>query len=400
MFGLKRFFAAFAGSIIMTVSFAHAENGAWRIIEMDGAVRTSQPTAGVQLVSTGGAISAGAVVSTGINGRVVLARGEQQIVIGPSSRMSLPAVEDAGMTRILQDLGTLLFKVDKRNTQHFRVETPVIAAVVKGTTFTVTAGADAHVVHVAEGAVEVSAVSGAARQLVTPGMTVYVSRNDPTVIRVGAASDDNFGGARGRDREAGDVPADRGRSGGEKHALTVPSDIGGAPLDYANLTDGLIDGDARNAQSAAQASFGQSRAAAGSGNGANRAAAIRQIAISNAGANRAGAGNDNGNAGNANGAANAGNANGNGNAGNANGAASAGNANVNGAGAVNGAANPGNPNGNGNAGNANGAASVGNVNVNGAGARNGTANAGNANGNAGNVKGNRSGNGNRHNDRR
>ncbi|MHA7873110.1 MAG: FecR domain-containing protein, partial [Hyphococcus sp.] len=206
---------------------ASAQNGDWRVVEMTGVARAAQPMSGVQQISTGNALGAGAVVTTGMNGRVVLVRGEQQIVVGPSSRMSLPATEEPGKTRILQDLGTLLFKVDKRDKQHFRVETPIIAAVVKGTTFTVTAGPDAHAVHVAEGAVEVAALSGTARQLVTPGVTAFISRAEPTVIRLGAASGDSVRAVPGQNYEKRN---DRSANDGQKKTLFVPTEIGGAPL--------------------------------------------------------------------------------------------------------------------------------------------------------------------------
>lgn len=228
MLCIKKLFAAFTATLIMTIPAAHAKSDPWRIIELNGAVRAYQPMSGFQQVSMGGAIGAGAVVSTGRNGRLVLARDEQEIVVGPSSRMSLPDKTGPGMTRILQDLGTLSFKIGKRGTQHFRVETPVIVAVVKGTTFSVTAGADAHEVHVEEGAVEVSAVSGSARQLVTAGMTAYISRDEPNIIRTRTASDERFDGLKGRGNEERDFSAGDGPASDGKHALNRLPTSGGA----------------------------------------------------------------------------------------------------------------------------------------------------------------------------
>jgi len=269
--------------VVMTAgAAAYAQSGNWRVVETSGVARTSQPMSGVQLISTGETLGAGAVISTGMSGRVVLSRGDQQIVVGPSSRMSLPAAEEPGMTKILQDLGTLMFKVDKREKQHFRVETPIIAAVVKGTTFTVTAGADAHVVHVAEGAVEVSSMNGSASQLVTPGVTAYISRNEPNVIRVGAPQGEGFEGSNGQSSGRGDLK--KAELGGEGPALKVPAEIGAGPADYAELSNGLINAGDR-AQPATQASFGQARADAVRENNANRVAAVRQAATNNAGGN-------------------------------------------------------------------------------------------------------------------
>lgn len=148
--------------------------------------------------------------------------------------MSLPAQEDQGMTRILQDLGTLMFKVDKKHKPHFRVETPVIAAVVKGTTFTVTAGPDTHTVHVAEGLVEVTSLKSDESVYVPAGETVRVSTADSAFIDLNAA-----GRIPGKSDEA---PADASKSNNTNRTdlLIIPSNIGAEPLDYAGLTDGLV----------------------------------------------------------------------------------------------------------------------------------------------------------------
>ena len=238
-------------ALFFVFSSAVAADGGWKIVESAGAVRAMQPMATMQLVSTGDALSAGAVVTTGADGRAVLARGEQQIVVGPNSRMSLPAEEQPGMTRILQDVGTLLFKVDKRKSQHFRVETPVIAAVVKGTTFTVTAGADAHTVHVAEGAVEVSSRNGADSVLVTAGRTAHVLQSNPGVIQFDGRDSVGEGDANKGDvrkiREGGEeskkdaAPLRKASfEGTEKSGLIIASEIGAEPLDV-NRVDGRFD---------------------------------------------------------------------------------------------------------------------------------------------------------------
>lgn len=239
--------AGLASTIIVLFATAFADGGAWRVEETSGSVRIAQTMAGVQLVSTGESLSAGSVLTTGLDGRAVLARGEQTIVVGPNSRMALPAVEDKGMTRILQDLGTLMFKVDKQEKQHFRVETPVIAAVVKGTTFTVTAGAGSHAVHVAEGLVEVTSLKSGESTLVPAGETVQVSTADYTFLAPGERGEngDADGGAL-------DIaPAE----GGKRAGLLIPSDIGLEPIDYAGLTGGLVRPSAGTPTSVASVDF-------------------------------------------------------------------------------------------------------------------------------------------------
>ncbi len=363
----------FMGLLAVANAPAFANTGAWQVVEMQGAVNTVQPATGMQLVSTGGTLDPGAVLTTGKNGRAVLARGEQTIVVGPSSRMSLPAAEEPGITRIFQDLGTLLFKVDKQDKQHFRVETPVIAAVVKGTTFTVSANANSHAVHVAEGAVEVSSLNGASVQMVTAGMTARVFKSNPSAIEMNVSTS---GDGRGQQTETGGT-------------LTLPTEIGAKQLDVANLTDGFVSSPKSAANSVTRAQFDRDesdaqnrgiggqvseiRRATNNNNGSARAAEVRQNntserrpVTSNAGGNGNGnangtANSDAGNNGNANGNANTAATTtagliGNGN-GNANGAANSNaGSNGNGNGNANGAANSNagnNGNGNGNGGNPN-----------------------------------------------
>ena len=377
----------FRGLIVVGAFFMSLAANAteWSVVETSGTVRSQNAMASAQLISTGQTFGAGSILSTGFDGRVVLANGSQQIIVGPNSRMSLPVREENGKTRILQELGTLLFKVDKRERKHFRVETPVIAAVVKGTTFTVTAGADAHAVHVAEGAVEVSTRNANARELVTAGRTVRVMRNNPSVIHaVNHASLEGEPKAKRVLENTSDEGVSKAAVEGKvsKDRLIVPATIGAEPLDTVALTDRLVEGtgvDARvNGLQQASASIenngNQSNAASNArSNAAQVIAGLTSNARQSTDAQNGNAGN--GNNGNSNGnAGNGNNGNGNGNAGNGN------NGNGNGN-----AGNGNNGNGNGNAGNGNNGNGNGNA---------GNGNNGNGNGNAGNGN-NGNGNGKR-----
>ena len=357
---LMKSLVGFASAILVSIGASVAETGDWQVVETSGIVRTSQTMAGIQPVSTGNMLGAGSVLSTGVDGHAVLVRGEQQIVVGPNSRMSLPATQESGMTKIVQDLGTLLFKVDKKEKQHFQVETPIIAAVVKGTTFTVTAGVSGHSVHVAEGAVEVSAVQGRANRMVTAGMTATISKSNPSAIVMtsGAVKSDSA------------EPAVRNQNTKEASNLAVPTDVGVDQLDYATLSNGVIQNrQTTPAGTSANAAMGNdvSSAVRGQGGGAAVVEQIRMTAVGDSGKSNRGVGNAFGVANGNNGVGvgvNAGNGNGNNGNGNGNGGASVG-------------VNAGNGNGNNGNGNGNGGASVG-VNVG-----NGNGNNGNGNGNGG-----------------
>jgi hypothetical protein len=121
------------------------------------------------------------------------------------------------MTRFMQDLGSVLFVVEKQPAAHFEVQTPLIAAVVKGTQFTVDAGMDMHSVAVSEGLVEVVAMTSGRKEMVPAGRSAQVHRTAPAKLNLG---DD-------RQRRAG---AD----------AKITRDIGVTPIDYAVVTEGLV----------------------------------------------------------------------------------------------------------------------------------------------------------------
>ncbi|HMP61514.1 MAG TPA: FecR domain-containing protein, partial [Phenylobacterium sp.] len=129
--------------------------------------------------------------------------------------MTVAAGEAEGMTRIVQDLGSILFQVDKQARPHFRVETSLLAAVVKGTTFTVSISAVSDTVHVAEGLVAVQAMNGGLPSDISAGVTGQVLRDAPDQVGV-----------------------------------ITPSPVAAAPdpgvnlpsLDYSQASDGLVSG--------------------------------------------------------------------------------------------------------------------------------------------------------------
>jgi hypothetical protein len=109
-------------------------------------------------------------IRTGQNGRVLLVRGEETILISPNSVVGLPAEKKDGLqTTILQQAGSILLEVEKQNVKHFEVETPYLAAVVKGTQFRVTVNAAGTSVEVNRGQVEVSDFKSGQIAQVMPG---------------------------------------------------------------------------------------------------------------------------------------------------------------------------------------------------------------------------------------
>ncbi len=118
-------------------------------------------------------------IRTGRNGRVLLVRGQESILVSPNSVISLPTEEtekkDGLSTIIIQQAGSILLKVEKRAVKHFEVETPYLAAVVKGTQFRVSVNKDDSSVDVLRGEVEVAGFKSGQYAMVRPGQAARVA---------------------------------------------------------------------------------------------------------------------------------------------------------------------------------------------------------------------------------
>src|SRR6266568_8254877 len=167
--GLQR--ALMAALVLGTASGASAaEDGVWSGSKACSEVWVA--TDGTQQVSLNQeeALKPGDTIRTGRSGRVLLVRGEETILISPNSVIGLPAEKKEGLsTTIIQQAGSILLEVEKRNVKHFEVETPYLAAVVKGTQFSVTVNAASTSVNVRRGQVEVSDFKSGQIAQVMPG---------------------------------------------------------------------------------------------------------------------------------------------------------------------------------------------------------------------------------------
>ncbi|MGX1324442.1 hypothetical protein AB7M17_007895 [Bradyrhizobium sp. USDA 377] len=149
-----------------------ADEDVWSVSKATGEVWVA--TDGAQQVSLNQeeTLKPGNTIRTGRNGRVLLVRGEETILISPNSVVGLPAEKKDGLsTTIIQQAGSILLEVEKRNVKHFEVETPYLAAVVKGTQFSVTVGAGSTKVGVLRGQVEVSDFKTGQIAQVMPGQS-------------------------------------------------------------------------------------------------------------------------------------------------------------------------------------------------------------------------------------
>jgi hypothetical protein len=215
-----------SGLLILMASPAMAKDAAaWMVTQKSGDVRVLKNGLQPASLQVRTALSAGDVIATGANGRAMLTRGDDYVVVAPGSRLLLPKeVKQSGLTRLVQQVGTMLYKVKHTGVPHFAVETPMLAAVVKGTSFTVVVDKDRAAVQVTEGVVEVSSLAGDSKRLVEGGVTVYIGRERPQDIielKPGAA----------------EIPTS---SGGDDTAVKIDSSGDVSLGTITDLTGGLV----------------------------------------------------------------------------------------------------------------------------------------------------------------
>ena len=183
MFKLALSFAALSFLFASPATAADKASDKWIVTQLSGDARVVHPGARPASLSVNNQLAPGDTLLTGPTGRATLVRGGDYIVIAPRSELRLPSTpQPTGFTRVIQNLGTLLFKVQHTGIPHFAVDTPMLAAVVNGTTFTVVVDQKRSAVQVIQGAVQVTAITGGMREIVEGGRTVFVNHDNPKVL--------------------------------------------------------------------------------------------------------------------------------------------------------------------------------------------------------------------------
>lgn len=260
---------------------------AWTVESQSGQVQLVKSGISPIALTPGDVFDGGDWIETGPDGRALLRRGEETIVVAPNSRIGLPNGQSGAITtRILQTLGTILLTVEKKAKQHFAVETPYLIAVVKGTTFTVSVDGGRSNVHVVEGLVEVKNQASGRSVLVHPGQIGSVLRNGAGDVELEGAAEPqgtpDSGSTTRADNGAGNGKANAAQNRGQATKVRIAETLGNQPLDLTNSTKGLV----RAASVAApQANLGK---------GAERSANAGAAPLTGSGVQSAALGNGNG----------------------------------------------------------------------------------------------------------
>jgi hypothetical protein len=174
--------ATLAGAMIAQA--AHAEQAIWRASQTSGEVWITHSGVLPIALSSNESVASGDIVRTGQNGRVLLSRGEETILVSANSQIEIAPDTEVGFSTILQKVGSILLEVERRNVQHFEVQTPYLAAVVKGTKFRVTVDDSASNVEVLRGQVEVRDYRSGQVALVNPYQAARVLARGPSDLSV------------------------------------------------------------------------------------------------------------------------------------------------------------------------------------------------------------------------
>ena len=171
-------FLACAVFVAVMTTAAAADN--WTASKLFGKVQQFEKGQWVTL-SRGDIVADGTLVRTQI-GRVTLIRGTEVIDLGGDTQVQIfdRATGGKPFTTVKQFDGEVSVKADVEQVQHFAVETPYLAAVVKGTRFTVTSGDTGASVFVHLGHVAVTDGADGTHVTVGAGQSASVAKG-PTV---------------------------------------------------------------------------------------------------------------------------------------------------------------------------------------------------------------------------
>jgi hypothetical protein len=168
-------FRCFILALALLPAVAFGAEGDWRVTKATQQVNFTLDKQSWNAVQTGDVIPNNAWISTGPKGRAQLTRGVESIVFQPNT---LAGVFTSGTferkTEVVQRAGVLDLEIEKRDRPHTTVQTPFLAAVVKGTKFRVSVTKTKAAVSVNRGLVQVTSFATGQRSNVAAGQSASV----------------------------------------------------------------------------------------------------------------------------------------------------------------------------------------------------------------------------------
>jgi uncharacterized membrane protein YgcG len=142
-------FAAFCAPSLMA-----SQTTGWSVVVANNAFVDHGKGDTAVAVVMGGNVVPGDRLTTGAGGALVLTRGEDLVTMAENSQIEIVNPQPTSTTMIEQPYGHVEYHVTKEKVPHFQVDAPLLATVVKGTTFSVDASESKSSVTVSEGRVE------------------------------------------------------------------------------------------------------------------------------------------------------------------------------------------------------------------------------------------------------
>ena len=159
---------------------AHASGDDWQVAKTTSQVRYTIDRKQWTNLRVGDVVPNKAWISTGPRGRVQLVRGVESIGFQPNTLAAITTKPGGFLsprkTEVFQQVGELDLEIEKRSQPHTTVQTPYLAAVVKGTIFHVTVGKTKASVAVDRGLVQVTSFGSGQQANVGPRQSATVDR--------------------------------------------------------------------------------------------------------------------------------------------------------------------------------------------------------------------------------
>lgn len=170
------------GPLILPSGSAFADS--WKVVAIRSPATIATASGSWIPLSLGATVPDGSWVSTGGGGRLTLGRARDVIQVRPGSVASIssPRAPSSMVAVVKQKFGRLLFDIEPGSDHGFRVETPFLTAVVKGTEFNVSVSREQARLTVEEGEVEAIDVVAGFSATVFQGQTVLLDATTPASL--------------------------------------------------------------------------------------------------------------------------------------------------------------------------------------------------------------------------
>jgi hypothetical protein len=236
---LNRLLLAACVAGLLACSPAFADD--WIVIKLRGGVEQQIDGNWAEL-KRGDVVSVDRLIRTLADGHVDLQRDKEVVTLGASTQIRIHDQAGERFTTVEQSSGSVEVDAEIRNVQHFSVETPYLAAVVKGTHFVVTAEPTGGSVTVTRGFVAVVSKASQHSTTVTVGQTASVDpQSDLTVA--GSGTLPAIIGADGQPVAALSSGGTAGPDGNSGTAAALPAAAaGGGPGDGSGPGGGSAGG--------------------------------------------------------------------------------------------------------------------------------------------------------------